>query len=54
MFYWDPTLVFDLEVGGDQRWDLTSDPSAEWLGAFSFIVLYYLDLRKGEGRRINV
>lgn len=54
MFYRDPTLVFDLEVGGDQRRDLSSDASAEWLGAFSFIVLYYLDLRKGEGGQINV
>lgn len=43
-----PTLVLGLEVGGDQRWDLTSDPCAERLGGFSFIVLDHLDLR-GEG-----
>lgn len=46
----DLTLVFDLEVGGDQRWGLTSDPSGEWLGALSLIVLYYLDLKGREDK----
>lgn len=38
-------MVFDLEVGGDQRWGLTSDPCGEWLSALSLVILYYLDLR---------
>lgn len=40
----EPTLVFDLEVCGDQRWGLTSDPCGEWLGALCLVILYYLDL----------
>lgn len=43
------TLVFDLEVGGDQRWGLTSDPCGEWLSALSLVILYYLDLRQRAG-----
>lgn len=46
------TLVFDLEVGGDQRWGLTSDPSGEWLSALNLVILYYLDLRWGERGQI--
>lgn len=44
-----PTLVFDLEVGGDQRWGLTSDPCGERLGGLDLVILYYLDLKKKEG-----
>lgn len=44
-------MVLGLEVGGDQRWDLTSDPCAERLGGFSFIVLDHLDLRGRGGRK---
>lgn len=40
------TLVFSLEVGGDQWWDLTSDPCGEWLCGFSFIILDHLDLQE--------
>lgn len=36
-------MVFDLEVGGDQRWGLTSDPCGEWLGALCLVIFYYLD-----------
>lgn len=40
------TLVLNLEVGGDQWWGLTPDPCGEWLGSFSLVILYYLDLIK--------
>lgn len=36
-------MVFDLEVGGDQRWGLTSDPCGERLGGLDLVILYYLD-----------
>lgn len=48
------TLVFDLEVGGDERRGLTSDPRGEWLSALSLVILYYLDLRRrGEDKYIT-
>lgn len=43
------TLVFDLEIGRDQRRGLTSDPGGEWLGGLGLVVFYYLDLNRGEG-----
>lgn len=36
-------MVFDLEVGGDERWGLTSDPCGEWLSCLSLVIFYYLD-----------
>lgn len=47
------TLIFDLEVGGDEGWGLPSDPSGEGLSAFiDPVVLDHLDLKKRE-RKIN-
>lgn len=43
------TLVFDLEIGRDQRRSLTPDPGGEWLGGLGLVVFYYLDLKRGEG-----
>lgn len=43
------TLVFDLEIGRDQRRSLTSDPGGERLGGLRLVVFYYLDLKRGAG-----
>lgn len=40
----EPTLVFDLKVGGDQWWGLTPDPRSKRFSALSFVIFDYLDL----------
>lgn len=44
-------MVLNLEVGGDQWWGLTPDPCGEWLGSFSLVILYYLDLKMRGGQK---
>lgn len=42
----DTTLVFDLEIGGDQWWCLTSDPCGKRFSGLRLVILYYLDLSR--------
>lgn len=46
------TLIFDLEVGGDEGRGLPSDPSGEGLSAFVGLVVFnHLDLYEEWGKK---
>lgn len=48
----EPTLVFHLEVSGDQRRGLTSDPCGERFSGLSLVVLDDLNLRSREREEV--